>query len=41
MYCKLQELQGIEYMPASFFIRLVALLRSYFFVVLQELYTYY
>ena len=23
MYCKLQELQGIEYMPASFFIPLV------------------
>ena len=36
MYCKLQELQGIEYMPASFFILLVTLLRRYFFVVLQE-----
>ena len=39
MYCKLQELQGIEYMPASFLIPLVTLLRRYFFVVLQELYT--
>ena len=35
----LQELQGIEYMPASFFIPLVNILRRYFFVVLQELYT--
>ena len=39
MYCKLLELQGIEYMPASFSIPLVTLLRRYFFVVLQELYT--
>ena len=39
MYCKLQELQGIEHMPASFFIPVVTLLRRYFFVVLQELYT--
>ena len=39
MYCKLQELQGIEYMPASFLIPLVTLLRRYFFKVLQDLYT--
>ena len=39
MYYKLQELQGIEYIPASLFIPLLTLLRRYFFAVLQELYT--
>ena len=40
MYCKLQELQGIEYMPASFSIPLVTLLlrSTLLLVVLQELY---